>query len=220
MKMPDEIIPAILSKTVEDFQNYLSKLLNSRNLNSGWVHVDFMDNIFVPNLSITPQDLQSIDFKALKKEAHLMVKEPQEWIRKLLELGFKRIIIHIEADGDIAGYIDLIKQDAKAVLAINPGTPVSKLEPYAKKVDGILVMGVNPGFQEQSFIPQTLNKIKEIRSKGWSLKIEVDGAVKDWNAKDIVENGADTLILGSFLIKGNPDQNLAVLLDSLSSASM
>lgn len=220
MKMPDEIIPAILSKTIEDFQNDLNKLLNSKNLKHGWVHVDFMDNIFVPNLSITPDDLSVIDFKALKKEAHLMVKEPQEWIKKLLKLGFKRIIIHIESEGDITGYIDLIKQGAKAILAINPDTPVSKLEPFSKKINGILVMGVVPGFQGQSFIPETLNKIKEIRSKGWSLKIEVDGAVKDWNAKDIVEHGADILILGSYLIKGEPDQNLAALLDSLSRASM
>lgn len=218
--MPDEIIPAILSKTIEDFKNDLGKLLNSKNLNSGWVHVDFMDNIFVPNLSITPDDLSVIDFKALKKEAHLMVKEPQEWIKKLLKLGFKRIIIHIESEGDITGCIDLIKQGAKAVLAINPDTPVSKLEPFTEKIDGILVMGVVPGFQGQSFIPETLNKIKEIRSKGWSLEIEVDGAVKDWNAKDIVESGADVLILGSFLIKGDPDQNLGALLESLSSASM
>lgn len=220
MKMPDEIIPAILSKKIEDFQNDLSKLLDSKNLNSGWIHVDFMDNIFVPNLSITPDDLKGVDFKALKKEAHLMVKKPQEWIKKLLKLKFLRIIIHIESEGDIAGYIDLIKQGAKAVLAINPDTPASKLEPFAQRIDGILVMGVVPGFQGQSFIPETLDKIKEIRSKGWSLKIEVDGAVKDWNAKDIVEHGADILILGSYLIKGDPDQNLAALLESLSSASM
>lgn len=222
MKMPDEIIPAILSKTVENFQNDLSKLLNSKNLNSGWIHVDFMDNEFVPNLSITPDDLQNIDFKSLKKEAHLMVRKPQEWIKKLLKSDYKRIIIHIEIDdGNIAQYISLIRQSgAKAILAINPNTSVSRLEPFAQMIDGILVMGVVPGFQGQEFIPETLNRIKEIRSKGWSLKISVDGAVKDLNARDIIDHGADTLILGSYLIKGDPDQNLAALLESLKSASI
>ncbi len=207
--MPDEIIPAILSKTTEDFQNDLNKLLNSKKLNKGWVHVDFMDNKFVPNSSITPDDLSAVDFKGLKKEAHLMVSEPQEWIKKLLKLGYKRIIIHIEInDGRIAQYISLIKQSgAKAVLAINPQTPVSRLEPFARMIDGILVMGVIPGFQGQSFIPETLNKIKEIKSQNWPVKILVDGAVKDLNAGNIMESGADILILGSFLIKGDPDQN-------------
>lgn len=216
MKMPEEIIPAILSKTVEDFQNDLNKLLNSKNLNSGWVHVDLMDNILAPNLSIKPDDLFGIDFKLLKKEVHLMVNEPEEWIKKMIKLGFARIIIHVEAEGDIAGYISLIRESgAKAVLAINPPTSATKLTPFGEMVDAILVMGVNPGFQGQSFIPETLNKIKEIKSKGWPVKIEVDGAVKDWNARDIVESGADTIILGSFLIQGNPDQNLAALMRAL-----
>lgn len=216
MKMPEEIIPAILSKTQEDFQNDLGKLLNSKKLNSGWVHVDFMDNIFVPNSSVTPDDLQGLDFKALKKEAHLMVSEPEEWIRKLLQLGFKRIMIHVEIEDGINYCISLIKDSgAQAILAINPGTPVSRLTPYIKVLDGILVMGVVPGFQGQEFIPETLNKIREIKAQGWPVKISVDGAVKDWNAKDIIESGADTLILGSFLIKGDPDQNLEILLKSL-----
>jgi len=214
--MLKEIIPAILSKTIEDFKNDLSKLLNSKNLNSGWVHVDFMDNVFVPNKSIAPDDLQNIDFRALKKEAHLMVRKPAEWIKKLIQLGFPRIIIHVEAEGDLKQNISLIKQSgAKAVLAINPDTPISKLEPFSSGIDGILVMGVVPGFQGQEFIPETLNKIKEIKSRGWPVKIEVDGAVKDRNVKDIVDSGADILILGSFLIKGDPDYNLETLLKSL-----
>ncbi len=218
--MPEEIIPAILSKTIEDFQNDLNKLLNSKNLKSGWVHVDFMDNEFVPNLSVTPDDLQNIDFKSLKKEAHLMVKNPLEWIKKLLKLDYKRIMIHIEInDGNIAQYVALIKASgAKAILAINPYTPVSKLDPFAHMIDGILVMGVIPGFQGQSFIPETLEKIKEIKSKNWPVKIEVDGSVKDTNAREIIDSGADTLVLGSFLIKGDPDQNLFILLESLKRA--
>jgi ribulose-phosphate 3-epimerase len=145
-----------------------------------------------------------------------------EWIKKLLQQDYKRIMIHIEVDdGQIAQYIQTIKKaKAKAVLVINPLTSISKLEPFAHMVDGILVMGVIPGFQGQSFIPQTLDKIREIKSKKWPVKILVDGAVKDVNARDIMDSGADILILGSFLIKGDPDQNLSALLDSLKRASI
>lgn len=216
MIIPDKIIPAILSKNPEAFQKDLSKLLNSKNLNSGWLHVDFMDNIFVPNLSVTPEDLSGIGFGLLKKEAHLMVAEPQEWIPKLIKDGYKRIIIHVEIEGNIHDYISEIKAaGCEAVLAINPHTPISKIEPYAGEIDGILVMGVVPGFQGQEFIPETLDKIKEIRTKGWSLQISVDGAVKDWNAKNMMESGADILIVGSFLIKGDPDSNLSAIMRAL-----
>lgn len=211
MKMPDEIIPAILAQNMQDFEADLSKILNSQNLSSGWIHVDLMDNIFVPNFSIKVAEMEGVNFGNLKKEVHLMVKKPDSWIRKCLELAFQRIIIHVEAE-DVSGNLALIKEaGVNAVLAINPPTPISTLEPFADKIDGVLVMGVNPGFQGQSFIPETLDKIREIKAKYPDLKIEVDGAVKDWNTKDILESGADTLVVGSFLIKGDPDQNLEIL---------
>lgn len=212
------IIPAILAKTLPDFQNDLSKLLNSKTLNSGWVHVDFMDNIFVPNQSIKPEDLADIDFGNLKKEAHLMVNNPEGWIKELINLNFDRIIIHVETEG-VKENIEIINNARKEVgLAINPQTPIEALEPYKNMVDVILVMGVHPGFQGQSFIPQTLDKIKQLASQG--VPLEVDGAVKDTNAKEIVDAGADILASGSYLINGNPDQNLARLLDNFSSARM
>lgn len=205
-----EIIPAILSKNLEDFKRDLDKLKNSQNLSSGWVHVDFMDNQLVPNQSILPEDLQGIDFGNLKKEAHLMVRHPKAWIKKLLDLGFERIIIHLEAAGDIIGYIKQVKS-AEVVLAINPETPLEKLNEFVPLIDRVLVMGVHPGFQGHEFIPECIDKVKKIKSLNWPIKIEVDGAVKDWNAKSIAEAGADTLISGSFLIQGNPDENLANL---------
>lgn len=212
------IIPAILARTINDFQKDLQNLLNSKNLSNGWVHVDFMDNIFVPNKSITVDDLKDIDFGKLKKEAHLMVKEPLEWIKKLITQKFSRIIIHIENDIS-QNDINLIKKSgAEAGLAINPETPIEKLAPFIKNINIILVMGVHPGFQGQSFIPQTLDRIKRLASQGQALQpaIEVDGAVKDINAREILESGADILISGSFLIKGNPDQNLDKLIQAIS----
>ncbi|MDP3733545.1 MAG: hypothetical protein Q8Q91_03290, partial [Candidatus Daviesbacteria bacterium] len=118
-----EIIPAILSKTKEAFQKDLKKLTDSKKLNSGWVHVDFMDNQLVPNQSILPKDLKEVNFGNLKKEAHLMVKKPASWIKKLLDLGFERIIIHLEAQGDIIHYIKLVKDaGAEVVIALNNET--------------------------------------------------------------------------------------------------
>lgn len=214
MKAQDpEIIPAILSKNIKDFKRDLGKLKNSQKLNSGWVHIDFMDNQLVPNQSILPEDLAGVDFGNLKKEAHLMVKNPKTWIIKLLDLGFERIIIHLEAAGNIAACIKLIK-NAEVVLAINPETPIEKLKEFIPMIDCVLVMGVNPGFQGRPFIPETIDKVKKIKALNWPVKIEVDGAVKDWNAKSIAEAGADTLISGSYLIQGNPDENLDKLLIS------
>src|SRR3989338_295155 len=208
-----EIIPAILSQTIEQFQEDLQKLINSKNLSSGWVHVDFMDNQLVPNQSILPEDLVGVNFGNLKKEAHLMVKNPLNWVKKLLKLGFERIIVHLEAAGAIKTYLKLIRDHgAMAVLAINPETKVEKLNEFVSLLDGVLVMGVHPGFQGQSFVPGTIDKISKIKSQNWPVKIEVDGAVKDTNAKQILQAGADTLISGSYLIKGAPDQNLANLL--------
>ncbi|MBI2334865.1 ribulose-phosphate 3-epimerase [Candidatus Daviesbacteria bacterium] len=206
-----EIIPAILSQTIGQFQEDLQKLINSKRLSSGWVHVDFMDNQLVPNQSILPEDLQNVDFGNLKKEAHLMVKNPLNWVKKLLKLGFERIIIHLEAN-QIRMSLKLIRGAGKqAVLAINPQTPVEKLDEFAAEIDRILVMGVHPGFQGQVFIPETVARIKKIKSFNWPVIIEVDGAVKDRNANLLVRVGADTLIIGSFLINGNPDENLEKL---------
>ena len=98
-------------------------------------------------------------------------------------------------------------------MAINPETPIEKLTPFIKNIDTILVMGVHPGFQGQSFIPQTLDRIKKLASQG--VPLEVDGAVKDINAKEIVESGADILVSGSYLINGVPDENLSKLKEAI-----
>ncbi|OGE27635.1 hypothetical protein A3D02_04375 [Candidatus Daviesbacteria bacterium RIFCSPHIGHO2_02_FULL_39_41] len=207
-----EIIPAILSQTIEQFQEDLQKLINSKNLSSGWVHVDFMDNQLVPNQSILPEDLIGVNFGNLKKEAHLMVKNPLNWVKKLLKLGFERIIVHLEAAGAIKTYLKLIRDHgAMAVLAINPETKVEKLNEFVSLLDGVLVMGVHPGFQGQSFVPGTIDKIAKIKSRNWPVIIEVDGAVKDWNTRQLIQAGADILIVGSFLVNGNPDENLEKL---------
>lgn len=214
--MAIDIVPAILCKSLQDLQTYIAKLKNSKNLNNGWVHIDFMDNEFVPNKSINPEDLEGVNFGNLKKEAHLMVNNPKEWIEKLIKLGFERIIIHFEAEGDLREYIELIKSGgAEAVIALKHESSLDQLEPFADSINRVLLMGVAPGFQGQPFIPGVIEKVKQLKLKNWPIKIEVDGAVRDTNAKQLVDAGVDCLIVGSFLIKENPDQNMEKLLAAI-----
>ncbi len=214
-----QIIPAILDKTPEDFGEHAEQLKHSLSFQEGWVHIDLADNQFVPNQSIRPSVMVKYPLE-LHKEAHLMVLHPLEWINELVEAGFERIIFHIEAKDDLNECIDKIKSKGLEVgLAIKNETSLEELEPFMDKLDVILLMGVAPGFQGQEFIPETINKVKEtsrLRSKGnYNFRIGVDGAVKDDNIKDIVEAGVDFVTVGSFLLKGDPDENLERLWEAV-----
>lgn len=202
-----QIIPAILSTTEEDFKKDITRYVNSPSFQTSWVHIDFMDNEFVPNKSIVPS--QTANYKInLHKEAHLMVARPKEWIDDLVKAEFERIIFHIESQDNIDQCINEIKNKGLEVgLAINSDTSVGKLAPFIEKVDEILVMTIVPGFQGQPFIPEALEKVKEIKNK-WSIKVGVDGAVKDTNVKLIVDTKVDFVIVGSFLLEGDIEENL------------
>lgn len=212
-----QIIPAVLATTEEEYQQDISKLESCESLQNGWVHIDFADNIFVQNITIEPEIIQKSPTNLLK-EAHLMVAHPREWIDKLVAAGFNRVIFHIECEDNIEEVIDYIKSKGLEVgLAIKNETPIEKLQPFVgrinrgtvfvPKIEVILVMTIVPGFQGQPFIPQALDKVRQIKSK-WGVKVGVDGAVKDDNIKDIVDTGADFVIIGSYLLKGNIEENL------------
>ncbi len=203
-----QITPAILSTSEEDYSRDHSRYEQSELLKGGWVHIDFMDNIFVPNKSIGP--LMTTKYHTdLRKEAHLMVQHPMKWFADLIEAGFERIIFHIEAADDIEECLEYIKSRGLQVgLAINHETPIESLSTFVFKIDMVLVMSIEPGFQGQPFIIGCLDKIRQIKSKNWPVKLAVDGAVNDQNARVIVEAGADDLIVGSFLLTGDIDDNL------------
>lgn len=213
-----QIIPAVLSKTEEQYGNDIERLSKCEGLKNGWVHIDFADNDFVPNQTIQP-DIVSNYSSNLKKEAHLMVSHPKDWIDKLINAGFERIIFHIEAKDETDEVIDYIKSKGLEVgIAIKMDTPVEKLQPFVDKIDILLVMSIVPGFQGQPFIPESLDRIRDIRLKNWPIQITVDGSVKDENAKAIIEAGADYLIVGSYLLKGDIDENLEKLWEALRQA--
>lgn len=203
-----QIIPAILATTEADYARDIARYRQSPSFQESWVHIDFMDNKFVPNKSIDPSVIAKYPID-LHKEAHLMVLHPLEWIDELVKSGFERIIFHLESQDDTMECIDNIKSKGLEVgLVINSKTPVEKLEPFITKIDVVLVMSVVPGFQGQPFIPATLNKVMDIKSKGWSVKVGIDGAVRNSNIKEIIKSGVDFVTVGSYLLKGDIDENL------------
>lgn len=203
-----QIIPSVLATTPEQFQRDITKLNASPSLNGGWVHIDFADNEFVQNKTIDSEVVQEFPTN-FRKEAHLMVVHPKEWIDKLVDAGFERIIFHLESKDKIEEVIDYIKSKGLEVgLALKNETELKKLDPFAHKIDAVLLMSIVAGFQGQPFISETLNKIMELKSKAWDVRIGVDGAIRDNNIKEVVEYGADFVIVGSYLLKGQLEENL------------
>lgn len=209
-----QIIPAILATSEEQYQADLNKLSSAQALQNGWVHIDFADNIFVQNKTIEPEAVLKFPTN-FRKQAHLMVIRPREWIDRLVKAGFESIIFHIEAE-EVAECIGEIKEnDLEVGLAINKETPIEKLLQFVDKIDIILVMAIVPGFQGQSLIPETLDKVKMVKAKNWPVKVGVDGAVKDTDIKQVVDTGLDFVIVGSYLLKGDTEENLGKLWEVL-----
>lgn len=210
-----QIIPAILDKTPEDFGKHIAQLKHSGSFQEGWVHIDLTDNAFVQNQTISI-DTVIRNPTSLKKEAHLMVVHPLAWLDKLNEAGFKRVFLHLESKDDILECINRIKElGMEAGIAINIDTPIEKLEPFKDKIDIILMMSVVPGFQGQPFLPEALTKIKLLKEKNWPIKIAIDGAISAINVKQIVDAGVDQLIIGSYLLNGDLDENLETLWEKI-----
>ena len=211
-----QIIPAILATTQDQYQKDISKLSACEALNDGWVHIDFADNKFVASETIKPEVVKEYPDN-FKKEAHLMVLNPKDWIDGLVEANFKRAIIHVESEG-VEEAIDYAKDQGLEVgLAIKDETEIEKIEPYLDKISTILIMSVIPGFQGQPFLPNALKKLEEIKSEGWQVQVGLDGAVRDINLKEIVLAGADFVICGSYLLNGNIDENLENLWEAYES---
>jgi ribulose-phosphate 3-epimerase len=212
-----QIIPAILSQTEEQFSQDLKNLLESDIDQTGWLHIDFMDNQFVHNLSIEPSVLKNFNIP-YKKEAHLMVLQPLKWLDQLIELDFARIILHIEAE-EAEKCLEYLKAKGIEVgLAIKAETGLDKLMPFLGKIDLVLNMSVEAGHQTNPFIKESEQKIQQIKKmrEGNSFLISDDGGV-DQSAKRLAEVGCDTLVIGSHLIKGNINENFKRISQTLQS---
>ena len=197
-----KLAPSILSADFADLKSALSQCEQG---GAHWIHVDVMDNQFVPNLTIGPPVVKSIRPKTNKfLDVHMMVIEPEKLVEPFAKAGADLITFHIEATDDASSVIELIKACGKQVgISIKPSTPLSEIEPYYDQVDLILVMSVEPGFGGQGFIEASITRIKDIKQRLKELclqdrvLIEVDGGIKLHNAKEVIDAGADILVAGS-----------------------
>ena len=174
-----------------------------------WFHLDIMDGVFVPNISFGPSIVQSVKGAAQKPlDVHLMIVDPDRYIIDFKNAGADYLTVHYEACKHLHRTISFIKdQGMKAGVSLNPHTPVHLLNDIISELDLVLLMSVNPGFGGQKFIPNTISKIKELRQliklKASKALIEVDGGVVQNNISELVDAGADVLVVGSFIFKSD-----------------
>jgi ribulose-phosphate 3-epimerase len=196
-----KIAPSILSA---DFARLGEEVDNVLKSGADIVHFDVMDNHYVPNLTIGPLVCEALRSHGVTADidVHMMVKPVDRIIPDFAKAGATYITFHPEASEHIDRSLQLVRESGcKSGLVFNPATPLSYLDYVLDKVDMVLLMSVNPGFGGQSFIPATLDKLREARkmidASGYDIRLEIDGGVKVDNIREIAEAGADTFVAGS-----------------------
>lgn len=200
------IAPSILAS---DFANLQKEITMINESNADWIHVDIMDGVFVPNISMGLPVVHAVKKHARKPlDVHLMIVQPERYIEAFREAGAAIISVHAEACTHLHRTIEQIKAaGAKAGVAINPHTPVTVLSEIITDIDLVCMMSVNPGFGGQKFIANTYNKIRElsalIAKKNAKVDIEIDGGVNEANAKELIDAGATVLVAGNFVFSSS-----------------
>jgi len=209
------IAPSVLAADFANLQRDCEMLNESQ---ADWFHIDIMDGVFVPNISFGMPVLDAIVKHAKKTiDVHLMIVDPDRYIKTFADLGSNNLTVHYEACNHLHRTLQAIKAEGmKAGVALNPHTPVHLLEDIIQDVDLVCLMSVNPGFGGQSFIEHTYKKVADLKElilkRNAPTLIEIDGGVTDKNAKALVDAGADVLVAGSFVFKSsNPIDTIANL---------
>ena len=208
-----KLAPSILSA---DFSDLRSALNICNDGGAHWIHVDVMDNQFVPNLTIGPPVVKSLRSQTNKFiDVHMMVINPEKLVEPFARAGADNITFHVEATNEPVEVINLIKScGCKAGISIKPSTALEEILPLLEKVDLVLVMSVEPGFGGQGYLPdsnQRINEIKTFLNENCldRVLIQVDGGIKLHNAKEVLDAGADVLVAGSEVFKShNPSQTI------------
>ena len=210
--MPVKIAPSILAA---DFANLSKECEDIDESNADWFHLDVMDGVFVPNISFGMPIVKSIRQMTKKPlDVHLMITKPERYIDKFIELGSNILTVHVEATNKLNKIIDKTHQsNIKSGIAINPDTPISRIEDYINDVYLICLMGVHAGFGGQKFIEKTYSRLEKLKnlisSRNSSAIIEIDGGVNETNFEMLKSLGADVLVAGSFIFKST-DYNKAI----------
>ena len=217
-KMKPIIAPSVLAA---DFANLEKEILMINDSQADWVHIDIMDGVFVPNISMGLPVVEAIKRHSKKPlDVHLMIVKPEQFVEAFRKAGAEIISVHAEACDHLHRNIQQIKGlGAKAGVALNPHTSIQSLENVIDQIDLICVMSVNPGFGGQKFIEKTYKKVellkKMIQNSGSKALIEIDGGVNQDNARALMDAGADVLVAGNFVFSSSNPKDVIQRLKSL-----
>ena len=212
------LAPSILAA---DFKVLGQEMKKTEENGAAYIHFDVMDGMFVPSISFGMPVLASIhDATEQFMDVHLMVQEPIRYVEAFQKAGADYVTVHLEACEDVKTTLDKIHAcGMKAGLAVNPETDVKELVPYMEDVEMILIMSVQPGFGGQKFIPESLDKIREVRAmlneKNLETDIQVDGGIYVENVREVLDAGANVIVAGSAVFRGDAGENTAKFMEIL-----